>query len=43
MNDGYGIPSPARHAHTARQEPVKYVIVIDTGGVSIARLLLGLR
>ena len=43
MNGGYGMASPERHVQTARQEPVRYLVVIDTGGVRIARLLLATR
>lgn len=43
MNNGYGMASPAQHVQTARQEPVKHLVVIDAGGVRIARLLLASR
>jgi len=43
MNNGFGMASPSQHVQTARQEPVKHLIIIDTGGVRIARLLLASR
>ena len=43
MNHGFGIASPAEHSHTPRQQPVRYVIVIDSAGARIARLLLATR
>lgn len=43
MNDGFGISSPAAHGHTAHQLPVRYLVVLDSGGLSIARLFLASR
>lgn len=43
MNNGFGIASPGHHVQTARQEPVKHLVMIDAGGVRIARLLLATR
>lgn len=39
MSQTYGIES-AKHQSTAKHQSVRYVIVIDTGGVAIARLFL---
>lgn len=40
MSDGYGIEPPRPHAHAALRPPAKFLVVIDSGGVSIARLFL---
>ena len=38
MNNGFGIPSPSPHHAAARHAPVRYVVVIESGGARIARL-----
>jgi hypothetical protein len=43
MDGGYGITSPAPHAHSAQQQPVRYLVLIDAAGASIARLFLETR
>jgi hypothetical protein len=43
MNHGYGIEPPSAHRHSPLQQPVRYVVVIDSGGSMIARLFLASR
>lgn len=43
MNDGFGIESPGEHHRAAHQAPVRYVVVIESGGPMIARLFLASR
>ena len=43
MNHGFGIATPSEHSHAPRQAPVRTLIVIDSGGSSIARLFLATR
>lgn len=43
MNDGFGIASPAAHSRTPHQLPVRYVVVIDSGGFTVARLFQASR
>jgi hypothetical protein len=43
MNDGFGIATPARHHDAPHHPPVRFLIVIDSGGNSIARLFLATR
>ena len=43
MSQTYGIEAPSAHHGTPQQPPVRYVIVIDSGETSIARLLLDTR
>lgn len=43
MSQTYGIESPKHQVAEAQRQPVRYVIVIDTGGVGIARLFLETR
>jgi hypothetical protein len=43
MNDGFGITSPPPHSRSSRQPPVRYLVVIDSGGFSVARLFLATR
>jgi hypothetical protein len=43
MNNGFGISSPATHHGTPRHAPVRFLIVITSGGFSVARLFLATR
>ncbi|MES2090815.1 MAG: hypothetical protein V4532_12665 [Pseudomonadota bacterium] len=43
MSQTYGIESPSRHTAGSLREPVRYVVLIDSGGSSIARLMLDTR
>lgn len=38
MNNGYGIESPGPHHPAPQRKPVRYVVIIDSGGSAIARL-----
>lgn len=40
MTQTYGIELPHGHTHRPLREPVRYVIIIDAGGASVARLML---
>ena len=40
MNHGYGIEQPGEHTHTPHRRPAQYLVLIDTGGSTIARLFL---
>ena len=40
MNNGFGMASPAAHSRTPLQQPVRYLVVIDSAGACIARLFL---
>jgi len=43
MNNGFGIARPAAHHDAARHPPVRFLVVIDSGGFSVARLFLATR
>ena len=43
MSQGFGSESPRAHAHTAHRKPVRYLVVIDSGGTTVARLFLDTR
>jgi len=44
MNNGFGIASPSAHHHrTPLHPPVRFLVVIASGGFSIARLFLATR
>ena len=43
MSQNFGIEIPGEHTPTSHRQPVRYLIVIDTGGSMIARLLLDSR
>jgi hypothetical protein len=43
MEHGYGIESPGAHNPTPHRKPVRYLIVIDSAGSTIARLFLETR
>jgi len=41
--DSYGIERPGNHAHTPHQQPARFLVVIDSGGSTVARLFLETR
>lgn len=43
MSQTYGIESPRDHIARPQRPPVRYVIVIDSGGAAVTRLLLDTR
>jgi hypothetical protein len=43
MNQGFGMESPSRHAHTSLRKAARYLVVIDSGGYAVARLFLDTR
>ncbi len=43
MSQGFGGESPRPHVHTAHRPPARYLILIDSGGFSVARLFLASR
>jgi hypothetical protein len=43
MNNGFGIPTPSPHSGAPRHQPVRYLVIIDSAGASIARLFLASR
>ena len=43
MNQGFGIEPPSAHHHSPLQQPVRYVVIIDSGGSMVARLFLASR
>lgn len=43
MSQNFGIAMPAAHATVAHRPPVRYVVVIDSGGSMVARLFLASR
>lgn len=40
MNQGFGREVPGRHRQTAHGRPTRYLVVIESGGLGIARLFL---
>lgn len=38
MSQDFGMQVPVRHALATRPQPVKYLVLIDSGGTRIARL-----
>ena len=40
MGNGFGIESHGAHAHGPHRKPARYLVVIDAGGESVARLFL---
>ncbi len=40
MSQGFGNESPRPHAHTAHRPPARYLLLIDAGGTTVARLFL---
>jgi hypothetical protein len=43
MSQGLGNESPRAHVHTAHRKPARYLVVIDSGGFTVARLFLETR
>jgi hypothetical protein len=43
MSQVFGMESPRQHPHVAHRQPVRYLVVIESGGLMIARLLLDTR
>ena len=43
MNQGFGNESPREHSHAPHRKPVRYLVVIDSGGSAVARLFLDTR
>lgn len=43
MSQTFGMESPRAHPQALHRKPVRYLIVIDSGGSMIARLLLDTR
>lgn len=43
MSQDFGSESPRAHAHTGHQPPARYLVVIDAGGSTVARLFLDTR
>lgn len=43
MNQGFGNESPREHSSAPHRKPVRYLVVIDSGGSAIARLFLDTR
>jgi hypothetical protein len=43
MGQNFGIAMPAAHAASPHRQPVRYLVVIDSGGGMVARLFLANR
>jgi len=43
MSQNFGGEAPRAHAQTAHRPPARYLVVIDAGGVTVARLFLETR
>lgn len=43
MSQGFGNELPRAHTQTSHRRPVRYLVVIDSGGSVIVRLFLGTR
>lgn len=43
MSQTFGMESPRPHLSATLREPVRFVVVIDSGGLKIARLFLATR
>lgn len=43
MSQGFGNESPRAHAHTGHRPPARYLVLIDAGGSTVARLFLDTR
>jgi hypothetical protein len=43
MSQNFGIAMPAAHSATPHRLPVRYLVVIDSGGAMVARLFLDTR
>jgi hypothetical protein len=40
MSEGFGMESPVGHIHTLHRKPARYLVVIDAGGSTVAKLFL---
>lgn len=40
MGQGFGMEAPGRHGASPGRRPVRFLVVIDAGGATIARLFL---
>jgi hypothetical protein len=43
MGQGFGSEAPRAHTRTAHRHPARYLVVIDAGGSTVARLFLDSR
>ncbi len=43
MSQNFGIAMPTAHDATPHREPVRYLVIINSGGVMVARLFLATR
>jgi RecA/RadA recombinase len=43
MSQGFGSESPRTHAQTSHRKPARFLVVIDSGGTTVARLFLETR
>jgi len=43
MSQTFGSESPRSHIHTGHRKPARYLVVIDSGGYTVARLFLETR
>jgi hypothetical protein len=43
MSQNYGREAPQPHVQTQHRKPARYLVVIDAGGVGLARLFLASR
>ncbi len=43
MSQTFGSESPRSHTHTTHRKPARYLVVIDSGGYTVARLFLETR
>jgi len=43
MSQNFGGESPRAHVHKAHRPPARYLVVIDAGGFTVARLFLETR
>ena len=43
MSQGLGGEAPRAHTHTSHRQPARYLVVIDSGGFSVARMFLATR
>lgn len=40
MSQNYGMPTPPPHAGVEHRTPARFLVLIDAGGVTVARLVL---
>jgi hypothetical protein len=43
MSSTFGIEAPGQHHQALHRQPARYLVVIDSGGSTIARLFLDTR